>query len=641
VPIDFAAIAARFDPLLTAQTRPLIALFERLEVAVKRWQLQAASADRATRAYPIMRYRDGALGVHVELGSSPPLARAAPPGVIESLRSGGEQFVAGVGWVRTAVEQETIIPRFVGVGVAALAAVVDSLDRFSAPFPGMFDRRERRLSDLFGLVNLGFQSLLTSRDDLLAAAGGAARSRPLYDLYNRLLPDPEKYRSMPAIDVFVDKFRTKAESILTVILLLPILGGALAVLVADGAIFVKRRVLTTLRAGEAALVGLRAAAIDGLIAATDYGRVAWSWLTASQVIVTANLLLITLVMPSLVDNLLGGIQAFAAGITEWGRWASNLAETIRAAMEALFGFDLVPYLLGMVLPSWLLSLLPALPSVTIGDLVSLIAGEVVGGIRDKLETWLSRAETVLDLVGAERYRQKLADIRSVIHITLSRTPIQLPPDVMPTGPLAGFPDIYEAFFGGGRRALLLGAIDGFGRELRTGMRDTLGGTGRALTDLGAATRSEAERSATLGSPARIRALAASSAGLAEETFGPERRLLEQGMARRRPDLLAQAFESVVASRGFWLVGAAIPAYIGEMRAFWVSRRERVDRPTSPHILARHGRLAVVRVPRLTFSAPRRMPDGTLAGAIDARFREQVGAAWLAGRREFVRLEGAA
>ena len=150
---------------------------------------------------------------------------------------------------------------------------------------------------------------------------------------------------------------------------------------------------------------------------------------------------------------------------------------------------------------------------------------------------------------------------------------------------------------------------------------------------------EADRAASMGSVGRMRELAADSAVLSERVFGPEADRLRADAEGRQPDPLATAFEQAVTSGGFALVGGAIPAYVGEMRRFWATKRPPVPPPTSPHILARHGRLGGVRVPRITVRASGRVADRQLAALVAARFHDAVGEAYVGGRREFERLGG--
>ena len=210
---------------------------------------------------------------------------------------------------------------------------------------------------------------------------------------------------------------------------------------------------------------------------------------------------------------------------------------------------------------------------------------------------------------------------------------------MPTMPLAGFPDVYDAFFGGGREAALVASVDAFGVEVRGGIRTSLDGAAATFEALGNTFAAEADRAASMGSTARMRELAGDSAAFAERVFGPEADRLRADAEARQPDQLALAFEQAVSSGGFALVGGAIPAYVGEMRRFWATKRPPVERPTSPHILARHGRLGGVRVPRMTVRASGRVADRQLAALVAARFHDAVGEAYVGGRREFERLGG--
>ncbi|HUO69803.1 MAG TPA: hypothetical protein VMU39_03420, partial [Solirubrobacteraceae bacterium] len=64
-----------------------------------------------------------------------------------------------------------------------------------------------------------------------------------------------------------------------------------------------------------------------------------------------------------------------------------------------------------------------------------------------------------------------------------------------------------------------------------------------------------------------------------------------------------------------------------VRRYW---DDRAPTATSPHILARHGHVERVRVPRLTIRAPGRRADADSAAAIAARWRTAVGQAYLTG-----------
>ena len=651
MPIDFAAVADQFRGPLVEQTRGLTPVFERLAAAVKKLSGQADAAERATRAYPVLRYRDGALAVRVHPAGEPLLQTQQPLGFSRGLQAGGREFLAGIGWTRTAVEQERALPRILGVGASALELTIASIDRFAVPRPEMFDPRTKRLSDTIGLLVLAYNSLLgpAAREQLLGVAGGAKRTLDVYEAYTRLSPAEAAAAAVPpvgAIDATVALLDEQAVLFLDLVLILPVLGDVLATAVHDGSLEAKRLILVELGDVEAQVVALRAAAIDGLLAGADLGDVAARWLAAARIVVLSNVDVLTLVAPSLLGSLLDGTRAFAEGLTAWGKWVATLLDTFTSINNTVMSFDLVGYALRSILPDWLVDRLPAIPVITIGDVIDFLMG--IGGawVKDKLDTFFDRALRVLNAidhlpwVDIEDFYWKVEALGQIFNIVLTFRPFRYPPDVVPPV-LGSFPDVFEALFGAGREAAFLTAIDGFGVEARTGIRGALGGASTLMGDLGTTFAREADRAAVLGSPARLRELAVDAADMSERVFGPEADRAREQAAARRPDAVASAFEDAVTSGGFELVGAAIPAYVGEMRSFWAKQRAaRVERPTSPHILARHGRLGGVRVPRMTVNAPRRRPDQELATLVADRFHTEVGAAYLSGRREFERLGGA-
>jgi hypothetical protein len=540
------------------------------------------------------------------------------------------------------VRQELAIPRFLAVAADALRSVVASIDRFREPGPGMFDDRQRRLSDVFGLLVLAYNSLLgaEARDQLLGAARGAAG---LYGEYEKLFP-PSPPTGRSTVDYLVDTFEEIAEQLLAGVVLLPVLGETLAVFLHDGALAAKRLILTELTQLETEVRALRTAAIEGLIGGIGLGQVAADWLYAARLVVFTDLAILTVVLPSIVRSFLDGLRAFAEGVTAWGTWLTDLAQKLKSIVDAIMGFDLVGFVLKRFLPDWIVDHLPT-PKITIDDLVSYLIGQGAAWVKGALDRFFDAALRLINVadhlpgVDLEKFYWRVDALAKVFDIVLTPTPPP-PPDVLPPPPLAGFPDVFEAFFGGGRDLAFAASIDKFGSEARRGVRTALWGAASMLDDLGDRFAAEADRAASMGSVARMRELAGDSASFSERVFGPEAERLRTDAESRRPDPLATAFEHAVASGGFALVGSAIPAYVGEMRRFWATRRPPAPRPTSPHILARHGRLGGVRVPRLTVRANGRVADRQLAALVAGRVHDAVGEAYVGGRREFERLGGA-
>jgi hypothetical protein len=566
---------------------------------------------------------------------------SAPLGFVAGLRAGGRRFLDGIGWTRTAVEQELAIPRMLGVAGGALNALVASIDRFRRPDAAMFDDRARRLSDLFGLLVLGYNSLLggEARAQLIGVAKGAGG---LYREYLELVP-PSPSTGRGTIDYLVDTFEGLGEQVLATVVLLPILGETLAVLIHDGVLAAKRMILTELTRLEAEVHALRAAAIDGLIRGMNLGQVAADWLFAARLVVLVDIAIVTTVLPSIVRSFLDGLTALASGVTTWGRWLNGLMQQIKAVIDAFMKFDLFGWVLRKLVPDAIAGWLPV-PPITIDDLASFLQGVGALWVRDRLDSFFDQALRIINVIdhipGVDKRTLywKVDALAAVFHIVLTPTPPP-PPDVRLPMPMAGFPDVYDTFFGSGREGALVASVDAFGAEARGGIRTALGGATTMFERLGTTFAVEADLAATLGSFGRMRELAGDSAVLSERVFGPEADRLRADAEGRRPDPLATAFEQAVTSGGFSLVGGAIPAYVGEMRRFWATKRPAVPPPTSPHILARHGRLGGVRVPRITVRAGGRVADRQLAALVAARFHDAVGDAYVGGRREFERLGG--
>ena len=117
------------------------------------------------------------------------------------------------------------------------------------------------------------------------------------------------------------------------------------------------------------------------------------------------------------------------------------------------------------------------------------------------------------------------------------------------------------------------AIDAFGVEVRGGIRTALGGAATMFDDLGTTFAAEADRAASMGSVAphararrRLRPSCPSASSAPRPTgCGPTRRHGSRTRSRPRSSRPST-------SGGFALVGGAIPAYVGEMRRFWATKR---------------------------------------------------------------------
>ena len=467
--------------------------------------------------------------MHVDpLGAELLPRRCAPLGFVAGLQAGGRRFLAGIGWTATSVRQELAIPRMLGFAADAVRAVVASIDRFRAPGPGMFDDRERRLSDVFGLLVLAYNSPPRPRRARTAHRRCEGSGGPLPRRVREALPaDAPTGRS--TVDSIVDTTEVLAEQLLAGVVLLPILGDALAALVHDGALLAKRLILTELAKVEAEVRALRGGCDRGT--ARRLSTSASSPPTGSSRhvwIVLGDIAIVTVVLPSLVQSFLTGLRAFAEGVSAWGAWVADLMEKIRSVVDAFMSFDLVGFVLrGPELPPELArQAAPHSRKSRSTRLISFLVGMDVAEIKFVLDRFFDSALRLINVadhlpwVDLDNFYWRVDALAKAFDIVLTPTPPP-PPDVMPTMPLAGFPDVYDAFFGGGRGATLVSSIDGFGDEARLAIRTVLGGAERTFDNLGTAFAAEADRAASMGSVGRMRELAADSAVLAERVFGPE------------------------------------------------------------------------------------------------------------------------
>ena len=180
-------------------------------------------------------------------------------------------------------------------------------------------------------------------------------------------------------------------------------------------------------------------------------------------------------------------------------------EKIRSVVDAFMKIDLVGLVLRALLPDWLVKRLPV-PHITIDQLVSFLLGLGEAWVKGALDVFFDGALRLINTidhlpwVDVSNFYWRVDALAKAFDIVLTPTPPP-PPDVMPTTPLAGFPDVYDAFFGGGRDGALVASIDALGVEVRGGLRSALAGSATMFADLGTTFAAEADRAASMGSVA--------------------------------------------------------------------------------------------------------------------------------------------
>ena len=651
--IDFAAIAAAFQAEFANQTHGWPVLFDKLDKLVEKLDDQAGDAERATRAYPVLRYRDGAIGVRLALGPGPLLADPDRPArsLGAGLSAGADQFVAGLGQAKDAVEAELALPRLIGVAAGMVAAVEASQRRFDRATPAMFGD-DRQFSDIFGLAALGWRSLQGSenQDQLLTAAAQAGGAVGFF----RTLAQPAAGAGRPeagsppaAADPLTTTIETlESTAVLTMggILLLPVAGLTLDVLLTEGVLAVETAALNEFSRLEQVVYQFRTGVVDAWLAAFDVGTTLHLFVSAADFVIRINASLLSGMFPAWLDSTLDGVQMFGYGIGLWGMWAEAVVTTFQTATDDLMAVDLMPWIVRNAISPWVADHVP-MPSLTLGGLVALLTGDTLAGglLREELDDFFDQVDDALWLadwvIDVKNLREKAAALASILHITLTPTPFRYPPDVLPTGPLAGFPDVYQDLFGGTARADLMAAVQNTGSALQGGVHAWLTSGAGLATGLATAARSELDRQARFGAGLGLGQRFEAEGALVHGLFGPLRADLSQRADTEPADPLAQAFDQAVRSGGIAAAAAAVPAYVGELRRYWAVRSASQEYPTSAHLLARRGRLAAVRVPRLTMNAPGRTPGAPLAAETADAFRDAVRDAYRDGRDRMAVLAG--
>ncbi len=641
--IDFATIAAAFQAGFAVQTHGWPTLFDHMDKLVEKLDEQAGQAERATRAYPVLRFRDDAVGVRLVLGNQPLFVDPTRPArsLGEGLSDGARQFAAGFGWVGDAVASELALPR-TATALKEMAQAVDaSLQRYEQPFPAMFDAG-RHLVDVFGMAGLAWRALQgdQNQDQI---RGAALRAAAALDVARALTGGDRLAASATGgaggdlttpVERLVASLEDAAALTMDAVLLLPVAGLALDAALTDGVLAVETAMLDAFSGLEAGVYDLRAGVVDAWLRAFALGTDVHYLSAAADLVATLDVLLLSSAVPLWLNNLLDGVEAVLHGLGDWAGWTAAMARAFPVAAADLMAVDLMPWIVSNALSPWVGAHVP-LPSFTLDDLVTLVTGEGDSDLRDNLDDFfddLDDALWVADFViDVKSIRAKAAALATVLHMTLTPTPFTYPPDVLPTGPLAGFPDVYAALFGGTGRADLLDAVRRSGTELQGAVHTTLTAAQGLAAGLASGAEEEMRRQARMGAGLQLGERFRAEGAVVGSLFAPLRADLVARAAATPADPLATAFDQAVGATGIAAAAAAVPAYVTQMRRIWAASSTRREYPTSAHLLARRGRLSVVRVPRLTVQAPDWEPEHPLAAQTADRFRGVVLDAYRQGR----------
>jgi hypothetical protein len=666
VPIDFAAVAARFGPQLALEAQRALVSQRAISLVLEKRRSAAVAVEQATRMFPIVRFYDEAVTMVVSSSQRGILAvTSPPPSFVDQLVRGGSDFVEGISRFVEPFTKGTKsgpIVRFVTSFDRALGEVVASVERFAKPTPEMFDPSRRSAGDLFGLAALGFRALAE------ASRKGGEIDTFVEQLRGTLAivrgeeggggtvagPAPEApERSL------VEQLDAAALEIVSGIVVVGALPELIRLLLEAAGIRIRVWILDEFQKIERSVLDFRAS----MLRKSTIGLVAWAdkaidVFDAIQQVLGANIAFMLRFWRRLGSDFGEGVRSFAIGIVDF---FAGFLEFIRAVpkwLDVLTGFDLTELLRPVL--GWAGGLVSVIPSIRIADVLDADARHVNADLADTLDSLISAEESDSELgrTLAWPWKQEFFDkvdfaLAQAHELVDALFPgwgesgshaIAIPAEAPPLVFTSNAPNIFDTLFGGGRATKVIGLVDKLQTSLDYGMGETLrrarDGVGKFATDFEKA----AADAARLRVGARFDRVAAHSTTLADTVFGPEVRDAKKAVADRPPDALAQAFESWLATGGFVLIGEVIPAYVQEIARHW---REQVEHgeeltapllPTSPRILRQRAALGRVEVPRLTLRAPGgRELDGGLADEGAFRFSNAVSDAYETGRKRLAEL----
>ena len=614
MPIDFDALLAPFHTALHLQWRSIGESLRKLAKWITERLKLTREREIATRGFQTFLFNGSALSAWIDPiqhGTLGPRDAPPPEGILRTAAAPFQAFWRGLLLAPAMVESELALPRMLGAISDFLALLVASLDRFKTPEPSQFDFRiKRRWDDLFGELGLFFRLVndpATVKQVQTFSDGGIA----LIDVFKKHFPP------QPTVADGGGGLPELARWVLGATFVLPLAIQLLTHLATTAIQVVKLRVLDGVEAVMRDVFALRRAAIDFMFGTLmAIGSQALEWVVLTQTEVVASL--------RLYASFLGEyVEALQKWITETGQALKSFADGLIQFLHVLGHY------------------LDAFMDVNFGSEVTL--GMFDFRLADILD-WRSHPEKAKELqdqitdymkenrkkvwVGEKLFdlRTRLEALREIIGIAATHTPFPAeatPPDLADVQ----FPDVYKAFFEGPQADDLRKSLATTSATLSTGVAAVFDAGIKATNDLGDSLGEAAAQAAQMGVGARYRRIASSADRLSEVAFGANALRARLGPPK---DPIALAFESWLAGSAFQIIEKALPGYTRQMLQFWKAEAAKpvADRPTSPHIVARHAQVGRVKTPRLVIRVPEGLAlDKSLAAEIGDRVRTGVAQAF--------------
>ncbi|MEU6225707.1 hypothetical protein [Streptomyces sp. NPDC047042] len=670
MPVDLTAVAARFAAAFALQLKGAAMAQLAIGPVLTRRKAAAVLVERATRQYPVLRFEGDALTLSLAPGQSL-TGLAPPPSLGSSLAQGGLDFLHGLARATAPFaedSQDTAITRLLGAAERALRDIEEAVRRSATPTARMFDPGRDTASDLFGSAALGFRAAAEAggtggaldrfrgqlegaakalrppaRPDDAASANSAAiggTSQPATSTAGQPASTGPGQSLPTAATPDLAQSLDDSARLLTAGLLGTIAGPALLAALLNVTAGILRAVaVDTLAEAERTVLDLRRTAFETAFTELNgLARRGSALAVGAHGVIAANIAFQLRFAQLFVSTVSSGVAGFLTGLSGYLADMVALLNAVPAMLTAFTKFDLTKLwqsMLGDVV-GWVVDF-------SLDDLLdadgrrpnSLLHLQLSDAVLDARVLTLGLSDT---LAHAQELVDALFGYNSKGYVT---------PELVETAPLAfrsAFPNLADGLFGGGRGRRVTDAVDRLGSAVRGGLGGALDSAGTALTGLAAEFAADAARAARLGDAGPLTGLGERSARSADLVLGPEARASRPAGAALDP--LAGSFETRLAGGGFALLGEAIPAYVGELAAYWEARLTETTEltgpalPTSPHILRRRALLEAVEVPRVLLRAtPGRELDETLADDVADQLAAAVRGAYRTGLRELAAQAG--
>lgn len=645
MPIDFSRIAANWlaawRKLAQRNERALLQLGLQLLDRLERLQ----RINTATRLWPIYAFEGRALAVRLA---------ASQIGIVKPYGSAGAAVAApflafGRGFTRIgqAAQDEWVLPGVLTAVLRIVGGIAASIERWSKPRAALFDPDRATASDLFGQLALAWRGLASSRAQLKADAKGIVTG------YQQLFPPGQP---TPGAGAAGQALRPEPPSgstgdsigraIVGALALLPALPLWLGTLARAGWLAARLALLDMFQGLEGKLFGLRTTVLRKLLVDLPRAlREVPAMAAAMGVMLVWNIRYFTRLARVWFD-----LIVFALDLVL--RLVRLLVNAVIGVLNALLSlvdrimkfnlFDLLKPVLGsaafLVDQFGLRLTLNDVLDAT-GKVLNLAAYGTAKGALLAARTGVLAAGTQIPLVGRsiitsaeqDRYLRVIDLLGQIVDALFTSTSGTGQETIGPK--LGDMPNLYDTLVAQPPKHVGQ-ALRDWGSTLAGNFRAVLDTTASTLQRLAGVFDTTAAELARTGPAWSMAQLGRDTAGLVDTLYGDQLEALGQRLSESTPN----SFERWLVNGGFEALGQIVPLYIEQMMQWWQAEAEREGAPsvhlnaTSPHILAKHARLARVHLPRLVLRAPARGHNEGLVRELAQHFRGAVQRAYSEGRR---------